>query len=495
MQIRLSYKLFGAFFLILAIVVGAIFLSRYIFFLNFKNYIQQVDLERLENLVPMLQKIYRTDGSWKAIAKDPQRWLQLMHITPGMGKPDPPPQLDMALPNTPLPPVKHEQPPPIDGRHYDGPPRILLTDADNQPVIGQFGPDEQVDDQRRMVAIKVDGRTVGWLGLLRHEPFKSGPPAALLQRQNQQIYLLSAAVIGLTALIAFLFSQHLLKPIQSLIQGTRDLADRNFSVRITPTTRDELGQLAKNFNEMAVTLENYENIRQQWLTDISHELRTPLAVLRGEIEALQDGIRDPTPKNLDSLHTEILRISRLVADLHLLSLADSDRLFLNKRPICPYRVLESIVKSYKIRFEQHNIKTVFLFDTVKEVYIKGDADRLGQVFTNILENVCRYVRPPGTLKILGQAKNLFLTFLFQDSGPGVPEASLPRLFDRLYRVDASRSRKSGGSGLGLSICRHIVENHDGEIWAEKNSMTGLTIGIRLPLHKIENQPSRISNGR
>jgi two-component system sensor histidine kinase BaeS len=268
-----------------------------------------------------------------------------------------------------------------------------------------------------------------------------------------------------------------------LTRGTRELAERHFEARITPSTRDELGQLAANFNRMAETLENYETMRRQWLTDISHELRTPLAVLRGELEALEDGVRPATRENLASLHAEILRLGKLVEDLHLLSLADSDRLTFHHQQVAPADILETVATSQGPRFERIGLAVEMGLEAIEGIRIEADADRLAQVFTNICDNVCKYVPSPGRLKISGTLAGPFLKLFFEDSGPGVPPAALPRLFDRLYRVDPSRSRDSGGSGLGLSICRQIVEHHGGRIWAEKSSLGGLAIGIELPRNR------------
>jgi two-component system sensor histidine kinase BaeS len=457
MPIKLSIKLFGAFFLIMVIVVSAMVFSRYLFFRNFRLYIFQEELKQLEALVPSLQEAYQEHGSWESVSADPANWRRQLTIEPHLWKSVPPP------------PSKGERP--------AAESRVLLTDDRQQAVIGTPAPGDQV----QLVAIPVGGKTVGWLGLRKREPFKSGPPAALLKVHTQQLYILGAAVMALTAFIAFLFSRHLLNPIQRLARGTRELADRNFTVRIEPVTRDELGQLARNFNAMAETLENYEGMRRQWLTDISHELRTPLAVLRGEIEALQDGIREPTPHHLASLHEEILRLNKLVEDLHLLSVADSDRLQFHREWLDPAAVLAKALASYRSRLERLGIAIRLQVAPIKGVRIRGDADRLEQVFTNIFENTCRYVAAPGAFTITGRAADGHLSLRFEDSGPGVPPAALPRLFDRLYRVDPSRSRESGGSGLGLSICRHIVEHHRGRIWAENSALGGLTIGIELPL--------------
>ena len=462
-RITLSFKLFGAFFLILAIVVGAMQVSRYIFAMNFENYIHQMELAKLDRLVPELLKEYRAHNGWHNIAGDFQRWNRLIRLAPETDHTQPPP--DGFEPPKGMPP---------------GPPLgAFLMDARHQPIIGMPEP----NDQQQLIALDVDGTIVGWLGLRRHEPFKSGPPAALMKRQTRQLYLLGGAVIVLTALIALMFSRHLLKPIQRLTQGTKQLADRNFAVRIAATTRDELGQLAEHFNAMAQTLEKYEAMRRQWLTDISHELRTPLAVLRAEIEALQDGIREPNPDNLASLHAEILRISKLVEDLHLISMADSDKLILHKQRIFPYAILDDIAEGYRTRLGRRQIKLNLTLNSIKGIPLEGDAHRLGQVFTNILDNAFKYVQPPGTLKISAKADTDFVTLYFQDSGPGVDQVDLPRLFDRLYRADPSRSRKTGGSGLGLSICRYIIDHHDGKIWAQHSPMGGLSIGIRLPLMK------------
>jgi two-component system sensor histidine kinase BaeS len=219
-----------------------------------------------------------------------------------------------------------------------------------------------------------------------------------------------------------------------------------------------------------------------------------LAVLQGELEALQDGIRPVVPETLVSLHGEILRISKLVEDLHLLSVTDSEMLFFKKERMAISSVLAGALDRFRHRFEQHRIRIDLEMPNLDGIQIRGDADRLGQVFTNIFENTCKYLPPDGILSLSGTCRDGFLTLLFQDSGPGVPDEALNHLFDRLYRVDRSRNRSSGGSGLGLSICRHIIENHDGEIWATPSPLGGLTIGIRLPLDSGKEGKTGVRHG-
>lgn len=471
MKVRLAYKLFGAFSMIMVIVVGTMLLSRHLFFINFKNYIHQMEQEELERLIPTLQAHYRTHASWDGLNTDPGYWGYLMRTGPDHAGPHLPSD-DHRRP--PAPPFSPPDKPP------HGPPGLVLLDADNRQVIGKTPP----DGDRQLLNILVDGHIVGRLGLEQRDHFPSGPPAVLIELQNKQTIILGSVMVTLAALITIFFSRHLLRPIKRLAQGTQQLADRDFTTRIQHSTSDELGQLADNFNTMAQTLETYEKIRRQWLTDISHELRTPLAVLRAEIEALQDGVRDATPENLSSLHAEILRINRLVEDLHLLALADSDRLKMAMTPLKPAGLLEKVAQSFETRYARRQISIAFLLDKIQQVRIKGDEDRLEQVFANILENGCKYIHSKGVLKLVGDSDDRFLTIEFHDSGPGVPEGALPHLFDRLYRVENSRSRETGGSGLGLSISRQIVEQHKGTIQAEHSPTGGLCIKIRLPLGNV-----------
>lgn len=289
-------------------------------------------------------------------------------------------------------------------------------------------------------------------------------------------------MLVLGAIVAFLLSRHLLSPIKELVRGTRSLTSRRFDTRITVTTSDELGQLADDFNQMAHTLEQYEHMRQQWISDIAHELRTPLSILRGEIEAMQDGIRETTSERLDSLHAEVVHMSKIVNDLHDLSVAESGALHFKREPVNLLKTVRSCLQKYMGRFEEHGIAIVDELGALETIEILGDRDRLIQVFTNLLENTLRYTDAPGALTASILSTHTETVLRFADTKPGVPPASLDRLFERLYRVDDSRNRATGGSGLGLAICKSIVEAHGGTISARNASSGGLQIEIILPLH-------------
>jgi two-component system sensor histidine kinase BaeS len=183
-------------------------------------------------------------------------------------------------------------------------------------------------------------------------------------------------------------------------------------------------------------------------------------------------------------------MSRIVEDLHALSLADSGALVYRREPVKPVRVLEEILNHFKPRLEKRRIRIDNRLGRDHGAIIAGDADRLGQLFTNLLENTVRYTDSPGSVSIGQSHSPTHWELWLEDSGPGVPAAALERLFDRFYRVEKSRSRTLGGSGLGLSICKSIVETMGGEIRAVKGASGGLRIEIRFPLLQRMDKPGR-----
>ena len=263
------------------------------------------------------------------------------------------------------------------------------------------------------------------------------------------------------------------------------MARREFEVRVEIESRDELGQLEEDFNHMAKTLESFENQRRQWLSDISHELGTPLSVLRGEIEAIQDGVREMTPERLESLHDEVMQLNRIVEDLKLINRAEAGALELRKEEFSAVELLSRTASSFQTRFETHQIQVTRDFGQTLDIMIQGDPDRIRQVFENLMENVIRHVDGPAILSLSARKVNSQLELSLCDNGPGVDPKMLPNLFDRFFRADESRSRVSGGSGLGLAICKNLVEANGGQIEAQENRPRGLCIRLTLPLIQKE----------
>ena len=519
MRIKLSYKVFAAFLLTsLVSVMLMIAIIHYHASQNFANYINKVELGKLDRLISEVSKEYRKQGGWDTLKNNRSLWERILdtcdlkprrHDQPRLKHPFPPPhhiadeeflKPERALRHDMFPDENRENPerrpppdmPPDDmplpnDRNRDGNglprheavfgigPRISLFDAQKQLVIGN----PFISDQL-LKEIRIDGKIVGRIGLKRRKPMANPLEIAFLRQQYELFYLTGGIIFILTALVSFFLSGHILKPVRKLAQGTLALASRKFETRICVRSSDELGELASNFNTMAQTLEKYEQMQKQWISDISHELRTPLSILRGELEAAQDGIRELNMETLDSLHDEAIHLSKIVEGLHQLSLADAESVSLKKEAVNPLSVLKKTLTLFQSRFAQQQILIQHDLDAGQNIMLSGDGDRLMQLFSNLLENTLRYTNSPGKLNISGRCEQNHILLSFEDSGPGVPEASLERLFDRLYRVDPSRSRAKGGSGLGLAICKNIVETHGGTIRALNAPGGGLRIEIMFP---------------
>ena len=224
-------------------------------------------------------------------------------------------------------------------------------------------------------------------------------------------------------------------------------------------------------------MEKNSESQKQWIADISHELRTPLAVLKSEIEAIQDGIRNFDNETLKSLSNEVERLNSLVDDLYELALSDIGAMKYQMVDLNLGDVLKETLDGYKERYQKSGIE---LSTNVEElITIVGDRQRLSQLFTNLLENSLRYTDSPGTLEISTSNEVDHAIVTFSDSAPGIDPKSIDKIFDRFYREELSRSREKGGAGIGLSICAAIVEAHSGLITAKSSSLGGLLIVIQL----------------
>jgi len=488
---KLSYKIFGAFlltfFVVLALMIGSI---RFFAYHNFSDYVHKVEIEMLDPFVDRLTEEYEKHEGWKALKGNPLFWYKILNpglVSKPVGRRQPPVNPVGPFPGDKMEARRGQKAPPLADQLKADPAerrylmrmvhRLSLFDELKAPIAGRA----RSVEGHALREIKVDDKTVGWLGLRKHERLSHPLDVAYLQEQSKVFYVAGAAMLLLVAVVSYFLSKNMLAPVKELTAGTRALTSLKLETRIDVRSKDELGQLAADFNVMAKTLEQSEQMRRQWLTDISHELRTPLSILRGEIEAMQDGVRETSGHNLDSLHSEVIYLSKIVNDLHDLSLAETGALPLNKKTVDPVQVLKETVRLFETRFAQHQIAVFDELVSDQKVALKGDGDRLTQLFSNLFENALRYIDRPGHLRIWQTRGENPLVLHVEDSGPGVPDASVERLFDRLYRVDHARTRARGGSGLGLSICKSIVEAHGGKISAANGPSGGLRFDIELPL--------------
>jgi two-component system sensor histidine kinase BaeS len=464
MKIGITSKLFLAILLSCALVAVAVSAAyRYSFSQGFLGYLNEQESQRVEMLRPNLTRAYRENGSWDFLRGNPRLWFSLIR-PPGI-----PPAPDDAHPTLRLAPPESD----LTGLNL----RVTLLDEQKRHVVGNPRPGPGA----LMTSIDVDGKVVGWLTLV---PFQQVSTGAALRFQEQQFkasWIIGGMAILLAALVAWLLAQMFLAPLKRIAASTHRLATGDYKTRVKVSTTDELGTLAENFNQLALTLEKNEQLRRAFMADVSHELRTPLSVLKGELEAIEDGVRPMAMEMIQSLQGEVATLGKLVDDLYELSLSDVGALTYRKERVDVIEVLRMTLPVFQDKLANKEIRLDLQIAPGEQAFCNADPDRLRQLFANILENAARYTDAGGKMQIGRSRNGHMITLDFQDTKPGVPEEMLPHLFERFYRVDASRSRASGGAGLGLAISRNIVEAHHGTMTARSSPLGGLWISVCLPL--------------
>ena len=488
MRPGITAKLFGA-ILLTNIVMAVAFASAIHFGIThaFRDYIREREQRRLGAFAQVLAAAYAEHGSWNFLREDPGQWAVLSRqVGPFLGPLDG----KGGAPGRPLPfdrefrpPPKPGPAPPEEGEFGRAPPSrgegqlpgITLVDRDRKPVAGGAMTGEAPAFTQ---AVVTGGATVGWL--LRRMPAIPGPEAQFQEQLLRMGWFVAGIALLLAAAAAFPMAHGLLSPIRRLAEGTKRLAAADYDSPVPVQSDDELGRLTRDFNRLAESLKGAEQARRGFLADVSHELRTPVAILRVELEALQDGVRAPTPEAIQSLRAEVVALEALVNDLYNLAVADlgPDAYAFEDVDVA------ALAKSAADAFSERLAAAGLAIDTggiaTMPVIAHGDERWLGQVLRNLLENSVRYTREGGRVRVAASRLGGSAVIDVMDSAPGVPEASLPRLFDRLFRVEPSRSREHGGAGIGLALCRSVVQAHGGRIEARPSSLGGLWIRIVLP---------------
>jgi len=481
MKIGITHRLFLAILAAAGLAVISMFLiMQWSIERGFRRFIVSQEQAQLSRLTERLEENYAARVSWDFVKNDPAEWHRLIAASFPHERPGPPDREPR------FPPWRDSAPSPANGPGarptMSQPPhgfgeRFFLLDAAKQPLVAPAGVPATPD----LKPLHHRERVVGYLGLLPHRRFSDERQIRFLKEQRLALGMVAGTVVLLAAGLSLPLANRLVRPIKALAAGTRQLSAGKFDTRVPVASADELGQLARDFNSLAHTLENNEQTRRQWVADISHELRTPLAVLRGEIEALQDGIHQPTTEAICSLHSETLRLGRLVEDLYQLSISDLGALAYKKQELDCAPILSQAMESFRPDFSAKGILLTGELADGSDHPLFADGERLRQLFDNLLENSLNYTDSDGTLLVdLEYAANI-ATIHFQDSGPGVPPEDLGHIFERLYRVDASRNRATGGAGLGLAICTNIVTAHEGTIQAMASPLGGLWVKVTLPL--------------
>jgi len=301
-------------------------------------------------------------------------------------------------------------------------------------------------------------------------------------------YAALAALIA-AILASFFISRQVVTPMLHMMSLSQRIAEGEYQERLAlpggqqADQTDELGQLALRFNQMADKLEKTETMRRQLIGDVTHELRTPLTAVKGYLEGLMDGVLPADPETYEQIHSEIDRLQRLVNDLQELSRVEAGAFQLNLAPVPPERLIERIQSTLGRQFEDKNIQLVTDVETgLPNLFV--DKDRIIQVLTNLAGNALQYTPNGGKVSISVRREKSEILFAVKDTGIGISTEQLTFIFNRFYRTDKSRNRASGGSGIGLTIAKALVQAHQGKIWAESNGEgKGSTFSFLIPLPK------------
>ncbi len=463
----LNFRLLAAFTLVIIVTIGSVFFFTY---RTTRHEISQVEgrLEAIQDtrIETELGRYYQFEGGWEGVQSIVVQWGNLY------------------------------------GR------RIILTDKDSivladsdESLIGSSYTDDE--DSKPTVLVFRPGQLFGALfaiepdqtvgpaaekyivGVLRILPGDSADiNRAALQITYETIgqYFIwgGLVAIAIALLLTFVLSRHILAPVKSLINATRHFGKGDFSPRVDDKDKGELGELAQSFNSMAADLERTERLRRNMVADVAHELRTPLSNLKGYLEAISDGLIKPDKNTISSLNEEASSLSRLVDDLQELSLADAGEIKLNMQSEDISGLIKDTVTGVQAKATARGLAlSTDLPETLPAANI--DSHRIKQVLLNLLENAVAHTDKGGKITVTARQQEKMIHVSVADTGEGIPAKDLPLIFERFYRVDRSRARKTGGSGLGLTIAKRLVEAHGGTIEVKSEPGQGSTFTFTIPV--------------
>ncbi|MCL6246228.1 MULTISPECIES: sensor histidine kinase efflux regulator BaeS [Acinetobacter] len=350
--------------------------------------------------------------------------------------------------------------------------RLSLYDAHRQFVVG-----EPTDEQISYRPIMVNNQIVGYLGLKPVLDQDDAISINFFSKQKRYLLLVYALTFIASLIAALLLATYFKKPIQRLLMGTRELTKGNYQHQVAVNRNDELGDLSNELNQLAVILDQHETSRRQWVADTSHELKTPLAVLQAQIEAMQDGIRKPTPEHFTSMLNQVSSLKKLTKDLADLAQADAQQLNCYLTTLNPWDVVIQEVESFKPKFEQADLKITAMGEGTS---LQLDIDRFKQIMVNLLGNSIRYTEAGGEVHVHTEQDETQWTVYVDDSPFGLTDEQLARIGERFYRVDDSRTRATGGTGLGLALSVKIARALGGELSFDHSPLGGLRCKLTFP---------------
>jgi two-component system, OmpR family, sensor histidine kinase BaeS len=472
MRFRLVHQLT---LLVLATVVLAVSAMGAFVALNlrqgFKDYLRAIDDARLDAFAASAGEVITVHGV-QALRLRPEL-LRAPLASVAAGDPEP------AEPPAAQPPTRDARPPagPVPPPSARG---LALIDTVGQQIWGGPMPRGRSWIER---SVTVQNRIVAWARLSTRSDVPEGLDARFLGRQYAGIGAVGVALALASAAAAVWLARRWTRPLSLTQAAARRLTQGHFDALLpAPTSRcrDEIDDLIDDVNALAESLRALEGSRRRWIAELSHELRTPLTVLRGELDAIGDGLIAMDANAVASLQGEVTRLMRLADEFHLLALSDLRALPTEAQTLAPAMLLREAVQRHRHAADAVGLALV-LVDQGLPAHVEWDGDRIAQVLDNLLANAIAYTDAPGRIVVTAAQLDDGVQLCVDDSAPGVSAADLSRVFEPLFRADSSRARDRGGSGLGLAISRAVVVGHGGSMVAAPSPLGGLQLRIRLPL--------------
>lgn len=443
MEKSLKRKLITSYILVVATSIILITILANLFLVNqFKNYVIKNQQNKSKEIVTSINNAYGTNGNWKIdvvqnVGMDAMQYGMIVSVYDLSGK--------MIW----------------DARTYNnGICEAMLTHmSQNMMKYNAIWKGAYVEKSNPIIinSIKVGTIKVGYYG-----PFYfTDNDLTFLSTLNKII--VGAGIVSLlfALLIGVIMAGNISKPIQRVIKSARLISKGHYSDRINEKSNiKEINELTGTINNLAENLNKQEGLRKKLTSDVAHELRTPLTTLQTHIEAIIDGVWEPSIERINSCHEEVMRINRMVGDLEKVSKYESENFILDKTQFNLTELVKNILLNFQGEFLNKNIRIEFI---EQKAEILGDKDKIAQIVTNLLSNALKYTCVNGNIVVKINNTKENVEFIVKDNGIGISEEDLPFIFERFYRADKSRSRQTGGAGIGLTITKSIIDAHKGTI--------------------------------
>jgi len=435
----LRIKLLVSFFLVVAIAVGTIaYIASISATTQFDRYVSRDQAERYQRLALTFTNYYRYAGGWNQVSDLTDKVAEMYND------------------------------------------RFVLTDPDGKVISDTASKLENKqlasDWSNKNITLSLGDYVIGQIYIKTQE--RSALQKTFLNSVNKSV-ITAAIIAGLAGIIlAAFFSRNIVKPVRNLTEATRKMEEGYLDQQVNITTNDEIGTLGKAFNSLGERLKKQKELREGMVSDVAHELRNPLSNIQGYLEGLKEGLIEPDKEVFNSLHQQSLVLNRLINDLRAVNKAKAGQLKLEKKPIVLEDVVANALKS--VEHKAGNQQITLNARLPESTLVEADPERVSQVIRNLLDNALLHTPEKGRVTVHVHSNRDKAVINVVDTGVGIPASDQPHIFDRFYRVDKSRSRHTGGTGLGLTIAKEIIEAHGGAVSMKSKEDVGSVFTVTLP---------------